>query len=80
MPDLPSPPDKNLARLLVRRHLRSWLKSDVISETMVTALFMRYAQAHPDLDFRAVSAGVDAELHQLLEIVLGTQPPEPEPT
>lgn len=78
MAEVPSPLDKNIARIMVRRSLRSWLGSDVISEEMLIAMFIRMAQRHPDLKLKDVATRVDAEIHDLLEIVLGT-PSDPDP-
>lgn len=78
MVEMPRPLDKNIARIMVRRSLRSWLKSDLISEEMLIALFIRMAQRYPDLTLKDVATRVDAEVHDLVEILLGSPLPEPE--
>ena len=68
--------DKNLARLMVRRHLRSWLGSDIISEELLIAMFLQTMRRNPDLAMRDVSTLVDAEIKELVAIVLGADLPD----
>lgn len=76
MPDLSLGTEKNIARLMVRRHLRSWLGSDILSEDLLMAMFIRATKQHPDLNMTAVAAQVDAEIRELVAIVLGAPLPE----
>lgn len=76
MADLALGTEKNIARLMVRRHLRSWLGSDILSEDLLIAMFIRDMKRFPDLSMTAVARGVDAEIRDLVAIVLGAPVPE----
>jgi len=64
---------KNIARLMVRRHLRSWLGSDILSEDLLIAFVVRTAREYPDESMQAVAVRVDQELRELVGIVLGRE-------
>lgn len=56
----------NVARLMVRRHLRSWIDAGIL-ETEVIDLFTIAMQAYPDLSMKELTALVDRRLRESFE-------------
>ena len=71
MAEIPGVSEKGIARLMVRRHLRSWLGSNIISEELLVAMFIRAMKHNPDKSMQDVARWVDAEIREIVSIVLG---------
>ena len=77
MAEIPGTNEKGIARLMVRRHLRSWLGSDIISEELLVAMFIRAMKHNPDRAMQDIAGLIDGELREIVAIVLGQPIDEP---
>lgn len=65
---------KNLARLLVRRHLRSWIgRHPWLSEDDLIALFTAATETYPKLPMKDVVRLVEISAERLADIGLGVR-------
>jgi hypothetical protein len=71
MAEAPGMSEKGIARLMVRRHLRSWITSDIISEELLVAMFIRSMKHNPDRSMQDIARWVDAEIREIVGIILG---------
>jgi hypothetical protein len=53
----------NIARLMVRRHLRSWLDAGVPEDELI-ALFVLALRISPDISMKDIAAYVDRRLRE----------------
>ena len=69
---MPSDMSANLARLMVRRHLRTWVNSGHFSEDELVVLFLLVVEALPDTQFKRVASIVDGACRRAVDADLDT--------
>lgn len=59
---------KNIARLMVRRYLRSWIGTDP-DEDLLISLFVHAMRMHPDFTMRQIAQSVDTRLTSMWTVL-----------